>query len=135
MSDMGSSDGGKSAGEIAKDEAALAERMRTLGSKLDKIDVEAKRAARVETDRSSGSQGMGLALRVASEFAAGILVGAGLGWLIDHWLGTTPWGMIVLLLLGFVAGILNVLRAVGKVAQPEERLKAANEKNAGDRLK
>ena len=31
--------------------------------------------------------------------------------------------MIVLLLLGFAAGVLNVLRVVGKVAQPEERVK------------
>jgi ATP synthase protein I len=44
---------------------------------------------------------------------AAVLAGAGLGWLIDRWLGTSPWGFIVLLLLGFAAGVVNVIRAAG----------------------
>ena len=51
----------------------------------------------------------------------GVLVGAGLGWLLDRWLGTTPWGLIVFLLLGFAAGILNVMRAAG--VAPDRNLK------------
>jgi ATP synthase protein I len=43
------------------------------------------------------------------------LVGAAVGWLIDRWVGTSPWGMIVFLLLGFAAGVLNVMRAAGVV--------------------
>jgi len=46
---------------------------------------------------------------------AGVLVGAVLGWLIDRWLGTSPWGLMLLLLLGFAAGVLNVMRAAGVV--------------------
>ena len=44
------------------------------------------------------------------------MVGAGLGWLIDRWLGISPWGLIVFLLLGFAAGVLNVMRSAGVVA-------------------
>jgi ATP synthase protein I len=46
---------------------------------------------------------------------AGVLVGALIGWLLDRWLGISPWGMIVFLLLGFAAGVLNVVRAAGVV--------------------
>ena len=42
-------------------------------------------------------------------------MGAGIGWLIDRWVGTTPLAMIVFLLLGFAAGVLNVMRAAGVV--------------------
>jgi ATP synthase protein I len=42
-----------------------------------------------------------------------VLVGAGLGWLIDRLLGISPWGLIVFLLLGFAAGVLNVMRSAG----------------------
>ena len=42
-------------------------------------------------------------------------MGAMLGWLLDRWLGTSPWGLIVFLLLGFAAGVLNVMRAAGVV--------------------
>jgi ATP synthase protein I len=59
----------------------------------------------------------GKALRLSSEFIAGIVVGAALGWFIDRMAGTSPWGLIVFLLLGFGAGILNVLRSAGLIAE------------------
>jgi ATP synthase protein I len=67
--------------------------------------------------RSSSAAGFAQALRLSSEFIAGVLVGAGIGWLIDNLAGTSPWGLIVFLLLGFVAGVLNVLRSAGLVAE------------------
>ena len=126
MSDSNSTGSGKKNGSHADDEAALSERLRALGKRLD--EAEAAKAQSEPVAATGGMQGMGLALRVAAEFASGVLVGAGLGWLIDRVFGTSPWGMIVLLLLGFAAGVLNVLRAVGKVAQPEERVKARSGK-------
>jgi ATP synthase protein I len=46
---------------------------------------------------------------------AGVAVGALLGWMLDRWLGISPWGLIVFLMLGFAAGVLNVMRAAGVV--------------------
>jgi ATP synthase protein I len=85
--------------------------------------LEATLAARRPADRDgkdapkSGATGFGTALKLSSEFIAGILVGVGIGWVIDRWAGTSPWGLIVFLLLGFVAGVLNVLRSAGLVAE------------------
>jgi ATP synthase protein I len=53
--------------------------------------------------------------RLSTELVAGVLAGAGIGWLLDRWLGISPWGMIVFLLLGFAAGVLNVMRVAGVV--------------------
>ncbi|WP_336066156.1 AtpZ/AtpI family protein [Nitratireductor rhodophyticola] len=61
--------------------------------------------------------GAAQALRLSSEFIAGVGVGAALGWFIDHFAGTSPWGLIIFLLLGFGAGVLNVLRSAGLVAE------------------
>lgn len=66
--------------------------------------------------RSGGVAGYGQALKLSSEFIAGIAVGAGLGWVIDRMAGTSPWGLIIFLLLGFGAGVLNVMRSAGMVA-------------------
>ena len=55
--------------------------------------------------------GANRAFRLASEFVAAIIVGAGLGYGIDLLIGTRPWAMVILLLLGFAAGVLNVVRA------------------------
>jgi len=73
---------------------------------------------------AGGKTGFGYALKMSSEFIAGVLVGAGIGYLIDRLAGTSPWGMIVFLLLGFVAGVLNVLRSAGLVAEPETRTRS-----------
>lgn len=81
-------------------------------------DLEASLATR-RTDRLEGKDeakaaaGYGQALKLSSEFIAGVVVGVGLGWIIDRLAGTAPWGLIVGLLLGFGAGILNVLRSAG----------------------
>jgi ATP synthase protein I len=58
------------------------------------------------------SSGLARGLRLSTELVAGVLVGAGIGWGLDRWLGISPWGLIVFLLLGFAAGVLNVVRAV-----------------------
>jgi ATP synthase protein I len=54
---------------------------------------------------------MALGFRLSSELVAGVLVGAALGWGIDRLLSTSPFGLIVFLLLGFVAGVVNVVRS------------------------
>jgi ATP synthase protein I len=63
-------------------------------------------------------QGLGLGLRIGIELVVAIGVATGLGWAIDHWLGTRPWGIIVLFFLGVAAGMLNVYRAVSGISTP-----------------
>ena len=52
-------------------------------------------------------------MTLSTEFVAGVIAGGLLGWIFDHVFGTKPWGLIVLLMLGFVAGVFNVMRASG----------------------
>ena len=56
---------------------------------------------------------MGRGFQLSSELIAGVVVGALIGWAIDHWLPTSPWGLIVFVLAGFVAGVVNVVRSAG----------------------
>lgn len=42
---------------------------------------------------------------VGIEFVGTVLVSAFIGWLIDKWIGSAPWVMIVFLVLGFIAGL------------------------------
>ena len=52
-----------------------------------------------------------MALRFGGEFGAAVLVAALLGYGADTFLHTQPVGMIVGLGLGFVTGVVNVMRA------------------------
>ncbi|GES50324.1 ATP synthase protein I [Rhizobium sp. NBRC 114257] len=86
-------------------------------------ELATKRAAVREDERGEvraeeSRKGYAQAMKLSSEFIAAIIVGAVLGYVFDRFVGTTPWGMIILLLLGFCAGVLNVLRSAGKVATP-----------------
>lgn len=66
---------------------------------------------------------MGKAWRLATEFVAGILVGGAIGWAVDSWFGTSPFGLIVFLMLGFAAGVLNALRSAGLVRESPARVR------------
>ncbi|MDE1569197.1 AtpZ/AtpI family protein [Aquabacter sp. P-9] len=57
---------------------------------------------------------MALAFRLGSEFVAGTLVGAMIGWGIDAVFSVSPWGIILFTLIGFAAGVLNMMRAAGE---------------------
>ena len=59
---------------------------------------------------------MAMGFRLSSELIAGVAVGALMGWGFDRLLSTSPFGLIVFVLLGFSAGVLNVVRSAG-VAQ------------------
>ncbi len=57
-----------------------------------------------------------MAFRLGSEFVAGVLVGAAIGWGIDQVFGWAPWGILVFTLVGFAAGIINMMRALANWA-------------------
>ena len=61
------------------------------------------------SDASTGS-GLGLAFRIGVELVSAVGVGVGIGLLLDYWLGTKPWLMVVFFILGSAAGFLNVYR-------------------------
>jgi ATP synthase protein I len=104
--------------EPPDDEAQLSARLQRLGERL----AHANRSSdqRTEPRPAADTSGFARGLRLSSELVAGVLVGAAIGWLLDHWLGISPWGLIVFLLLGFAAGVLNLMRAAG--VMPDRRL-------------
>lgn len=112
-------DGTRNSGERkdpTDDEAALSARLQRLGDRLTQVNrpTEQGNSPRQTTDPSALARGF----RLSTELVAGVLVGAVIGWLLDKWLGISPWGLIVFLLLGFAAGVLNVMRAAGIVQEP-----------------
>ncbi len=88
--------------------------------KQDLDDIDARlRKARESRDKPSKlsmrikappGNALGLAFRVSVELVSALAVGLAIGWLLDQWLDTRPWLMLVFLLLGGAAGILNVYR-------------------------
>ena len=67
--------------------------------------VEAKRAGSVQPDASYR-----LGMRVLGELVGAPFGGAVIGFVLDRWLGTAPWLLLLLLFAGFGVGIRNVIR-------------------------
>ena len=91
---------------------SLEDRLEALDQKLaqqkKQDEIKEKEAQKDETSLAIG-------LKIASEFVSGVIVGAGIGWAIDKIAGTSPLFLIIFLMLGFAAGVMNVLRLEGNV--------------------
>jgi ATP synthase protein I len=112
-------DGGENGNhdQSSSDEAALSARLGNLNHRLSEIrDSRKIRTDQPGTDGGDGAaraSAMARGFRLSSELIAGVVVGAALGWGLDRMLSTSPWGMIVFVLLGFTAGVVNVVRSAG----------------------
>lgn len=81
-------------------------RLESLDERLDRLQqAEAAKARRKEGDPSWRAGQLVLSHLVGAPLGAGIL-----GWLLDRWLGTRPWLMLVMLFVGFAVGVFDVLR-------------------------
>jgi ATP synthase protein I len=97
------------------DEAALSARFQRLGERLGHVHPDRPSDSAPGQRPTADPSALARGFRLSTELVAGVLMGAGLGWVLDRWLGISPWGMIVFLLLGFAAGVLNVMRVAGVV--------------------
>ena len=85
---------------------------RDLDRRLKRLRAEDDDGARAAAERG---RGLSLALRMGVELVAALVVGVGIGFLLDRWLGTAPWLLIAFFLLGAAAGMLNVFRVASRM--------------------
>jgi len=81
-------------------------------SLTERIEIAIAKEGKSTTDNQADRSLVNMFSRVATELLAGLLIGAGVGWTIDHWLETKPWFLVIFLLVGGAAGILNLWRVV-----------------------
>ena len=96
------------------DDADLSARLKSLDARISQASVH-RAESEPRARQTSDSSALGQAFRLSAEFVAGVFAGGIIGWLVDYLLGSSPWGLIVCLLLGFCAGMLNLMRASGVV--------------------
>ena len=71
-----------------------------------------------KTDASAAGSAMSLGLRAGSEFVSAVIIGLGIGWVLDRALHTNPAFLIVFFLIGVAAGIWNVIRLTSPKRSP-----------------
>jgi F0F1-type ATP synthase assembly protein I len=65
---------------------------------------------RLSRTRLGTLQTVGALSAVGLSFVLAVVMGAGFGYLLDSWLGSSPWFFLVFFFLGVTAGVLNVFR-------------------------
>ena len=108
---------GSKNGSRSDEEADLSARLQSLGQRLARKEG-ANRQTEAGPSSKSDPSALARGFRLSTELVGGVAVGAFIGWALDRWLGISPWGMIVFLLLGFAAGVINVMRAAGVSSGP-----------------
>src|ERR1700741_3421667 len=84
------------------------------------------------TDGGSGSTAS-LAMQVGAELLAAMVVGAGIGWLLDWWLATLPLFFLVFFFLGAGSGMFNVFWRATEMNRGNSRSQAGSIRLAADR--
>ena len=64
--------------------------------------------------------GPAMAFGLAAEMVSALVVGGAVGWFLDRWFDTWPWLLLLFLLLGAVAGMLNAYRAATRMSAEHE---------------
>jgi ATP synthase protein I len=104
------------------DEAALSARLGSLEQRLshsrESRTIQADQSGTGSENAKSRASAMARGFQLSSELVVGVVVGAAIGWGFDRLLSTSPWGLIVFFLLGFIAGLINLIRSAG--AAPDQ---------------
>ena len=83
-----------------------------LDKRLSQLRSERDAVTGRDRDKDSTNNGLGFAMRIGVEVVAALVIGVGFGLLLDSWLDTKPWFMLVFFVLGAAAGMFNVYRVV-----------------------
>jgi len=86
-------------------------------ARIDALDRRLKAAKEREDERNRPSAGSSvgdanyrMGSKVLSELIGGIGGGALIGWVIDQFAGTSPWGLLAMLFLGIIVAFRNIIR-------------------------
>jgi len=108
-----------------EDREAIRQRSAEIGQKLDALQSKSRRDSGGGSAVKSPQSAYGPAFKFAADLVVGVVVGGGLGWALDNQFGTAPWLMIVLVIIGFAAGLLNVIRSAREAQAKNESLQRA----------
>ena len=77
--------------------------------------IETAETSNSSTPKKKKESGAGFGFKISTEIIAALVVGVGIGLLVDKYLGTKPFGLIIFFIFGAIAGFLNVYRVMRRI--------------------
>jgi ATP synthase protein I len=82
-------------------------------------------------DRKAFFRELGKYSALGLEMALSVVIGLGIGYYLDKWLGTAPWLMILWIGFGFAAGVRSLYRAAVRSGKDIEKDEEERRKPGG----
>ena len=91
-----------------------------MKNKNNKLEGLKEKLNKMENSKNISKQakrvsGAGLGFKMSTEIVAALVVGVGIGLIVDNYLNTKPFGLIIFFILGAFAGFLNVYRVMRRI--------------------
>ena len=83
-------------------------------NKLEDLKKKIQHYEKNEADllQNTNKRGASFGFKISTEIVAALVVGVGIGLIVDNYFGTKPFGLIIFFILGAFAGFLNVYRVM-----------------------
>ena len=81
--------------------------------------IETLENAKINKQTSKKENGAGFGFKISTELVAALIVGVGIGLIVDKYLGTKPFGLIIFFILGSFAGFLNIYRVMRRIEKQQ----------------
>ena len=65
--------------------------------------------------KQNKESGAGFGFKISTEIIAALVVGVGIGLIVDNYFNTKPFGLIIFFIFGALAGFLNVYRVMRRI--------------------
>lgn len=66
-------------------------------------------------EQYSGTRNVAMGVMIPGMLFGCVLIGCVIGFYVDKWLGSAPWGLLVGLVLGSIAGVREMLKLLKKI--------------------
>ena len=77
--------------------------------------IETAKSLNTPNTKKNKESGAGFGFKISTEIIAALVVGVGIGLIVDKYLGTKPFGLIIFFIFGALAGFLNVYRVMRRI--------------------
>ena len=84
--------------------------IKDLKSKIETIEKKNKNESLPKKEKA-----LNFGFKISTEIVAALVVGVGIGILVDKFLGTKPFGLIIFFIFGALAGFLNIYRVMRRI--------------------
>ena len=91
--------------------------MNNIDNKITKLKekIEVIESKKLSESKPKKENDVGFAFKISTELVAALIVGVGIGLIVDNFLETKPFGLIIFFILGAFAGFLNVYRVIRRI--------------------